>query len=150
MFRVPKNAFDSRAEFDEFSGTLSYAFPEDAVGALQGSAVEQGGQNFRRTAQGVRGPSDFDVGVASPSLFDKATDALNGFAKRDGPGKINRVRPVTATKLREASFNDLADAVETASQRAGHDVEITIFRDQTTLFNRNRESFPILGGPTGE
>jgi hypothetical protein len=114
--------FKNLGEFAEFGSSLKSGLTkvsDDAVGIFQGSSVT--GKKFTTGAPfDVGRVSDFDIGIASSKLLDKAKEL--GIQLRSGG---SRTGPLTASQLKKLG---LADLQKQLCQQAGRPVNFMLFR----------------------
>jgi hypothetical protein len=139
--RLVPHGFASKEEFAQFSNNmragLGRAGYSDVEPILQGSAVT--GKSFK-TGQpfDVGRVSDFDVGLASPTLLGRAEEVAIGL--RSGG---TRTGPLTARDLRALGLKDLSDLL---SLGAGRQVNFMIYNTPATAVQRAPSiTLPILG-----
>jgi RHS repeat-associated protein len=122
--------FKSAGQFENFGSSLKSGLTkvsDDAVGIFQGSAVT--GKKYTTGAPfDVGRVSDFDIGIASSKLLDKAKEL--GIQLRSGGSRTGALTPSQIKKL------GLADLQKQLSQEAGRPVNFMLFRSVDAAVER--------------
>ena len=114
--------FKNVGQFENFGSSLKSGLTkvsDDAVGIFQGSAVT--GKKYTTGALfDVGRVSDFDIGIASSKLLDKAKEL--GIRLRNGG---SRTGALTSSQIKKLGLADLQNEL---SQQAGRPVNFMLFR----------------------
>jgi hypothetical protein len=129
--RAPRG-FDDLAQLNDFKQRLSDVLPPDVDAVMQGSAVENGGKDFRSNPSFGREASDFDVALSNKDLFSSAQKEFPNFAKDD------RVGP-----LKESGLNKLGIDTGNLSGDFYRDTKFMIYPDGVAVFKRG-PGYPLV------
>ncbi|MEO1083443.1 MAG: polymorphic toxin-type HINT domain-containing protein, partial [Acidobacteriota bacterium] len=119
--------FKNADQYSQFARKLQKGLPEDSQPLFQGSSVT-GRKHTTGEVFDVGRVSDYDIGISSPSLFEKAK-ALGLRVKTD-PGRIG---PLNDDVLDSLGLKELRD---TLSSDAGRKVEFLLFPDVGSAMRR--------------
>ncbi len=129
--RAPRG-FDNQAQLNEFKQDLSDVLPADVEAVMQGSAIENGGKDFRTNPTLQQPASDFDVALVGQDLYDQAANVFPGFAGR------GRVGP-----LKEADLAELGINTGRLSDRYYRKTEFMIYPNGIELYKRG-PGYPLV------